>query len=155
MLALPCEKICVILQTSMQKNKQSRCLRVKCRVYGELIAGRKPLGYGAGIASRCCRHGRRSKTFLVAATLRHIGTRRYAYHNGKEGLFSCPDSPSSPSSTPVSPWPWRYSSPMSLPSRRSSCASPSAFCQSPSTARCTARYDKSVNIYFILYKFTL
>ena len=60
MLALPCEKICVILQTSMQKNKQSRCLRVKCRVYGELIAGRKPLGYGAGIASRCCRHGRHS-----------------------------------------------------------------------------------------------
>ena len=95
------------------------------------------------------------KAFLVAATLRPICTQQYAYDNGKEGLFSCPDSPSSLSSTPAPPWPWRYSSPTFLPSRRSSCASPSASCRSPSTARCTARYDKSVNIYFILYKFTL
>lgn len=87
MLLLPSGKICAILQTSMQKNKQSKCVRVKCRVYGELIAGRKPSGCGASIASRCCRHGRHSKTFLVAATLRHIGTRWYVYHNGKEGLF--------------------------------------------------------------------
>lgn len=137
MLLLPSRKICVILQTSMQKNKQSKCVRVKCRVYGELIAGRKPSGCGASIASRCCRHGRRSKTFRVAATLRHIGTQLYVYHNGKEGLFLCPNSPSSPSFMPVSPWPWLCFSPMFLPSRRSSCASRSAFCRLPSMVQCT------------------
>ena len=133
MLLLPSEKICAILQASMQKNKQSKCLCVKCRMYGELTFGRKPSGCGAGIASRCCRHGRHSLLQQRCDPSVHDSTRT---HNGKEGLFSCPDSPSSPSSTPAPPWPWRYSSPMSLPSRRSLCASRSASCRLPSMVRC-------------------
>ena len=115
-----------------KKNKQSKCLRVKCRMYGELTSGRKPPGCGAGIASRCCRHGRRS------LLQQRCDPSIFHDTNGKEGLFSCPDSPSSPLSTPVSVWLWPCFSPMSLPSRPSLYASLSASCRSPSTARCTA-----------------